>query len=108
MPWTVTLIPEAEAELLAMPADIQARFLHIAELLETFGPHQVGMPHVRPLEGKLWEMRMTGRDGISRAIYVARTGQRLAVLHVFIKKTQKTPRKAMETAHARLRSIAHD
>ncbi len=79
MPWTVTLIPEAEAELLAMPADIQARFLHIAELLETFGPHQVGMPHVRPLEGKLWEMRMTGRDGISRAIYVARTGQRLAV-----------------------------
>ncbi|MCE1187211.1 MAG: type II toxin-antitoxin system RelE/ParE family toxin [Rhodocyclales bacterium] len=53
MPWTVTLIPEAEAELLAMPADIQARFLHIAELLETFGPHQVGMPHVRPLEGKL-------------------------------------------------------
>ncbi|WP_374489105.1 type II toxin-antitoxin system RelE/ParE family toxin [Zoogloea sp.] len=108
MPWTVTLIPEAEAELLAMPADIQARFLHIAELLETFGPHQVGMPHVRPLEGKLWEMRMTGRDGISRAIYVARTGQRLAVLHVFIKKTQKTPRKAMETAHARLRSLDHD
>ncbi len=108
MPWTVTLIPEAEAELLAMPADIQARFLHIAELLETFGPHQVGMPHVRPLEGKLWEMRMTGRDGISRAIYVARTGQRLAVLHVFIKKTQKTPRKAMETAHARLRSLDPD
>ena len=108
MPWTVTLIPEAEAELLAMPADIQARFLHIAELLETFGPHQVGMPHVRPLEGKLWEMRMTGQDGISRAIYVARTGQRLAVLHVFIKKTQKTPRKAMETAHARLRSLDHD
>ncbi|MCE1187210.1 MAG: type II toxin-antitoxin system RelE/ParE family toxin [Rhodocyclales bacterium] len=53
-------------------------------------------------------MRMTGRDGISRAIYVARTGQRLAVLHVFIKKTQKTPRKAMETAHARLRSLDHD
>lgn len=108
MTWTVTVAPEAEAELLAMPADIQARFLHIAELLETFGPQKVGMPHVRPLEGKLWEMRMTGRDGIARAVYVARTGKRLMVLHVFIKKTQKTPRKAIETAHARLRSLADD
>jgi phage-related protein len=108
MHWTVTVTPEAEAELLQMPADIQARFLHIAELLQGFGPHRVGMPHVRPLEGKLWEMRMTGRDGIARAVYVARTGQRLTVLHVFTKKTQKTPRKAIETAHARLRSLDDD
>lgn len=57
MPWTVSLIPEAESELMRMPADIRARFLRVAELLETFGPQQVGMPHVRPLEGKLWEMR---------------------------------------------------
>ena len=108
MHWTVTVTPEAEAELLQMPADIQTRFLHIAELLEAFGPHRVGMPHVRPLEGNLWEMRMTGRDGIARAVYVARTGQRLTVLHVFTKKTQKTPRKAIETAHARLRSLDDD
>lgn len=108
MTWTVTVAPEAEAELLALPADMQARFLHIAGLLETFGPQEVGMPHIRPLEDKLWEMRMTGRDGIARAVYVARTGRRLLVLHVFIKKTQKTPRKAIETAHARLRSLADD
>lgn len=108
MHWTVTVIPEAETELMAMPADIQARFLHIAELLQSFGPQKVGMPHIRPLEGKLWEMRMTGRDGIARAVYVARTGQRLTVLHVFTKKTQKTPRKAIETAQARLRSLTDD
>ena len=53
MPWTIRLLPEAEAELLAMPADIGARFLHVAELLQTFGPQQVGMPHIRHLEGKL-------------------------------------------------------
>lgn len=68
----------------------------------------LNMPHIRPLEGKLWEMRMTGRDGIARAVYVARTGQRLTVLHVFTKKTQKTPRKAIETAQARLRSLTDD
>lgn len=106
--WTVTVIPEAEAELLAMAADIQARFLHISELLESFGPQKVGMPHIRPLEGKLWEMRMTGRDGIARAVYVARSGQKLTVLHVFAKKTQQTPRKGIETAQARLRSLTDD
>jgi len=108
MTWTVDLDPAAEAELLAMPRDIRARFLHVAELLEAFGPRQVGMPHVRHLEGKLWEMRLTGRDGIARAVYVARTGQRLTVLHVFIKKTQKTPRKALETARTRLRRLTDD
>jgi phage-related protein len=50
----------------------------------------------------------TPRDGIARAVYVARTGQRLTVLHVFIKKTQKTPRKALETARNRLRRLTDD
>src|ERR1700687_91715 len=103
MTWHVELIPEAEAEMLALPPDMRARFLHIAEMLAEFGPQRVGMPHVRPLEGKLWEIRMTGRDGIARAIYVTRTGQRLVVLHVFVKKTQKTPRRAIETAYTRMK-----
>jgi len=75
-------------------------------MLIEFGPQRVGMPHVRPLQGKLWEMRMTGRDGIARAIYVAQTGQRLTVLHVFAKKAQKTPRRAIETAAARMKEIS--
>ncbi len=82
---------------------MQARFLHIAEMLQEFGPQRVGMPHVRPLEGKLWEIRMKGRDGIARAIYVAMTGQQLHVLHVFVKKTEKTPHQAIETAYARMK-----
>lgn len=101
-PWIVTVHPQAEPELLALPADLQARFLRIAEMLEDFGPHQVGLPHVRPLEGKLWEMRMQGRDGIARAVYAAIQGRRLLVLHVFVKKTQATPRAAIETARKRL------
>jgi phage-related protein len=91
-----------------MPPDIRARFLHVAELLEAFGPQQVGMPHVRHLEDKLWEMRLQGRDGIARAVYVAQSGQRLAVLHVFSKKTQKTPRHALTIARMRLRRLTND
>ena len=105
MSWTVELIPEAERELLTMPADIRAHFVHIAELLEAGGTQDVGMPYVRPLEGKLWEMRMKGKDGIARAVYVAHTGQRFIVLHVFAKKTQTTPRKAIDTARARFKRL---
>lgn len=100
--WTVTLHPLAELELQGLSAELQARFLRIAELLQDFGPQRVGLPHVRPLEDKLWEMRMQGRDGIARAVYVAVHGRRLLVLHVFIKKTQTTPRKALDTARKRM------
>ena len=105
MTWQVHLIEAAEKELALLPADLKARFLRVAELLEAFGPQKVGLPHVRPLESKLWEMRMGGKDGIARAVYVAATGQRLMVLHVFVKKTQATPRRAIETALARLKEL---
>ncbi len=85
---------------------MRARFLHIAELLEDFGPQHLGLPHIRPLEDKLWEMRMQGRDGIARAVYAAIQGRRLLVLHVFVKKTQATPRRALTTARKRLEDIA--
>jgi phage-related protein len=100
--WTVTVHPMAEPELQALPSDMRARFLHIAELLEDFGPQRVGLPHIRPLESKLWEMRMQGRDGIARAVYAAIKDRRLLVLHVFVKKTQATPRSAITTALKRL------
>ena len=100
--WTVIMHPLSEPELLALPADMKARFLHIAELLELFGPQRVGLPHIRPLESKLWEMRMQGRDGIARAVYAAVQDRRLLVLHVFVKKTQATPRSAIATALKRL------
>ena len=100
--WTVIMHPLADPELLALPADMKARFLHIAELLELFGPQRVGLPHIRPLESKLWEMRMQGRDGIARAVYAAVQDRRLLVLHVFVKKTQATPRSAIATALKRL------
>ena len=85
---------------------MRARFLHIAELLEDFGPQRVGLLNIRPLEDKLWEMRMQGRDGIARAVYAAVQGRRLLVLHVSVKKTQATPRRALTTARKRLEDIA--
>jgi phage-related protein len=60
---------------------------------------------VKPLGHKLWEIRMKGRSGIARAIYVTATGQRIVVLHAFVKKTQKTPRSAIEMALKRAEEV---
>jgi phage-related protein len=104
--WAVEVLNQTvESELLSLPKDMQARFLRISELLESFGPQYVGMPHVRPLGGKLWEIRLTGSAGIGRVIYTAASRQRLVVLHAFVKKTQKTPQRALDVARNRVREI---
>jgi Phage derived protein Gp49-like (DUF891) len=64
------------------------------------------LPHtVKHLEGKLWELRITGRDGISRAIYATTAGRRAVVLRVFIKKTQKTPKRELDLATERAKEV---
>jgi len=92
-------------ELDALPVDMLAKFLHIAEMLEALGPFQVREPYVKPLGEKLFEIRMKGKSGIGRAIYMAAAGQRLMVLHAFIKKTAKTPRSAIRTAMERAKEV---
>jgi phage-related protein len=106
MTWTVEFLDEsALAELEAMPADIKARFVRIVELIEGHGLERVGEPHLKHLVGKLWEMRMKGRNGIARSLYVTATGQRVVVLRTFAKKTQKTPRREIELALERAKEL---
>ena len=104
--WSVEFLDDAAlAELEAMPADIKARFVRIGELIEGHGLERVGEPHLKHLQGKLWEMRMKGRDGIARSLYVTATGRRVVVLRTFAKKTQKTPRREIELALERAKEV---
>src|SRR5690606_442535 len=95
----------ARAELEAMPADIRARFARIVELIEGHGLERIGEPHVKHLEGKLWEMRMKGRDGIARSLYVTAPARRVVVLRTFAQKPQKTPRREIELALERAKEL---
>ena len=94
-----------DQELKKLPADLRAKFLHISEMLETFGPFRVREPYVKPLGNKLFEMRMKGKSGIARAIYIAAAEQRLVVVHAFVKKSRKTPPSAIRTAMERGKGI---
>ena len=106
MTWTVeTLNAIVDAELEELPADMLARFHYISQLIEEFGLERVREPHVKHLRGPLWEMRMKGKDGISRALYVTAVGKRVVVIRVFIKKTRKTPNREIELALKRAKEI---
>lgn len=94
-----------EAEVLSLPDDMQGRLVRISDLLVAWGPQRVGMPYTRPLGGKLWEIRLSGRAGIARVIYIAAAERRLVMLHAFVKKTDKTPSQAIELAERRAREI---
>ncbi|MGE0149487.1 MAG: type II toxin-antitoxin system RelE/ParE family toxin [Parvibaculaceae bacterium] len=107
MGWSVEFLDEdVRAELSALPADIRASFERIVGLIRSHGLERMREPYVRHLEGRLWEMRMKGRDGIARAVYVTAAGRRVVVVRVFPKKTQKTPRREIELALKRAKEVS--
>ena len=106
MAWTVELLAgEVEAALKALPVDIRAKFERIVGLIRTQGLEKVREPYVKHLEGPLWEMRMKGRDGIARAAYVTASGHRVVVVHIFGKKTRRTPRREIDLALQRAKEV---
>ena len=101
--WGIVVTKTAQKEIRALPADMQARFVHVGEKLVENGPFRVGMPWVRSLGRGLWEMRLTGRDGIARAVYFVADEARMIVVRAFVKKTEKTPPQEIELALRRMK-----
>ena len=105
MAWTVETVSAVDPEIAALPVSLRARLLRLLETVENVGLEALRAPHVRHLEGKLWELRVRAEGGIARGIYVTATGRRLVVLHVFAKKSRKTPRRALATARERMKQV---
>lgn len=106
MAWTVlTLNRLVEDEIKKLPVDMRARLTRMTGLIEQHGFEALPRDTVKHLEDKLWELRVTGRDGISRAIYVTASGRRVIIVKVFVKKTQKTPRNELEIARQRAKEV---
>ena len=105
MRWSVETLDVVDDEIMELPPKLQARLLRLFEMVESLGLDQLHEPHVKHLDGKLWELRAKAAEGIARGIYVAVTGRRVVVLHVFVKKSQKTPRLALELAQERMKEL---
>ena len=78
--------------------------LHILEMIEEFGP-TIGKPHTAPMGEGLFEIRAKGSEGIGRVLFCTLKGKEIVVLHSFIKKTQKTPKKELDKARKRQKEL---
>ncbi|MXW49565.1 MAG: type II toxin-antitoxin system RelE/ParE family toxin [Gammaproteobacteria bacterium] len=105
MEWTVETVSAVDAEMAALPVALRTRLVRLLETVEKFGLEALRAPHVKHLEGKLWELRVRGEGGIARGIYVTAVGRRVVVLHVFAKKSRRTPRRALAIAQERMRQV---
>jgi phage-related protein len=104
--WSIEFVnEEAKAEVDGLSVELRAKFERIVTLIQAKGLEQVREPYVKHLEGKLWEMRMSGKNQIARSIYITALGRRIVVLHTFIKKTEKTPGRALDIADRRAKEI---
>jgi phage-related protein len=106
--WVVLVADHrVEKEVASLSKDVQSYLLHIIEMIKEHGIEDVKMPYVKQISGKIWEMRVKGRDGIARALYVATIGKKVVILHAFVKKTQKTPQDAINLAIKRGKELGY-
>jgi phage-related protein len=103
--WTIEYYSErVQNEIYDLPTSIGVRYVRMTDLLIEFGPN-LGMPHTRAMGDGLFELRVKGREGIARVFYCTVIGQRIIILHSFVKKSEKTPKRELETARRRQKEV---
>ena len=94
-----------QSELLQLPVGMLAKLLHYLERIEIYGTN-LGMPHTRAMGDGLFELRVKAEEGISRVFYCTvkgeKKGEKVVLLHYFIKKTNKTPVSDLRLAKIRM------
>ena len=104
--WTVEFLNRSVVEEFdSLPIDIRNRFQRNVELILEQGRSAFRNIDAKHISGPLWEMRLRGRSGISRALYVTVTGRRVVVVRLFVKKTRKTPKREIELALRRAKEL---
>lgn len=104
MSWEIAFYGKVYDDILDMPPGVQARMIRILELMERHGAN-LGEPHTKSMGGGLYEIRAKAKEGIGRGFYCYMDGKKVMVLHAFVKKDQKTPKKELNLAKSRLQEV---
>ncbi len=108
MEWDIVYFnDDLQRVILAFPAGIQARYVHLTERILSFGPN-LGMPHSRAMGQGLFELRLKSKEGIGRVFYCNLPNQRVMMLHAFVKKSVKTSTKELKIARDRMKEVQAD
>jgi len=105
MSYTIVYYSEAlQAEIMTLPATLQARYIGLTERMMEYGAN-LGQPHTEAFGNGLFELRLKGSEGIARVFYCTLVGRQIVMLHCFVKKSQKTPVKERKIAEKRMKEV---
>ena len=93
-------------EIIALPDTLAARYVVLTRRVVAVGPN-LGAPHTDAFGDGLFELRLKGQEGIARVFFCVLVRRRVMVLHSFLKKTQKTPRREIDIARNRMKEVKH-
>ena len=89
------------------PIGLRTRFRALTIRMEAHGLN-LGMPHTRALGNGLFEIRAKADEGIGRAFFCTIVGRKIVILHGFIKKTDKIPKRELDIARTRLKEVLNN
>ena len=93
-----------QEQILELPDTLAARYIVLTRRMIALGPN-IGEPHTKAFGEGLFELRLKGAEGIARVFFCMLVGKRIAMLHSFIKKSNRTPTREREVAETRMKGI---
>lgn len=105
MDYTISYYSEAvQEQIIELPDRLAARYIVLSRRMLALGPNP-GEPHTKAFGEGLFELRLRGAEGIARVFFCTLVGKRIVMLHSFVKKSDRTPRREREIAEARMKEI---
>lgn len=105
MDYTIAYYSKAmQGQLLELPDTLAARYVVLTRRMVALGPN-LGDPHTKAFGDGLFELRLKGAEGIARVFFCTLVGRRIVMLHSFIKKSERTPKRELETAESRMKEV---
>jgi len=98
--------PKVLKQIESWQPDMLASYTRLLDVLMVHGP-ALRLPYSRAMGEGLFEIRPSGKSSIGRCLYCFQKGQRIIVLHAFIKKTPKTPDADLSIARKRMKEIQY-
>jgi phage-related protein len=95
---------KVQEQIIELPDTLAARYIVLTRRMLAIGPN-LGEPHTKPMGSGLFELRLKGAEGIARVFFCMLMGKRIVMLHSFIKKTDRTPKRELEVAQDRMKEI---
>ena len=96
-----------QEQIVDLPNTLAARYIVLTRRMLAVGPN-LGEPHTKSMGSGLFELRLKGAEGIARVFYCALIGRRIVILHSFVKKTERTPKRELELAQSRMKEIKRE